>query len=62
MVQTSTMPDKAVQTENDDLFKKAKFIVENFNKIEQYWKTKENNHYLYATFGCAMTLILLSRL
>ena len=55
------MPDKAVQTENDSLLEKAKFIVENYNKIQQHWEEKDNNYHFWTTFGCIMTLIILSR-
>ena len=60
-IQTNTMPNKAVQTENNNLYENAKLIVENYNKIQQHWEEKQNRYYFWTTFGCMMTLIILSR-
>ena len=50
----------ATQTEVDILYAEANKIVQNFNKIEKYWKRVEqtNNILLFCTISLCLTILL----
>ena len=50
----------ATQTEVDTLYAEANKIVQNFNKIEKYWKRVEqsNNILLFCTISLSLIVLL----
>ena len=58
--ETYLRKEVATQTEVDILYEEANRIVQNFIKIEKYWKRVEqyNNLLLFCTIGLSIIIIL----